>query len=287
MENIWEAGLYGAIGGALGAILGVFISRLFPGASNNAAIKVIPVVVCATLFVQFADDIFKPIAGGFFPESRTETSELDQTIAALEEYPLTKAIFERDPDTKSEMRAKLSTLMRTEKNLDAVKTQAFSISFELISTQLINYLKRGQDADLLQFSDVTIETMSQLSEKDPETCYNYLYYPVAFTKASRPEDIIGKDRFDAEQNAGAQLVRNANDEPPGYDLAAAEGVLEQAVAAAFAILPQEKASLLTQGTPTPERADAKLACDATHALFQTIRNSAAPVDGLRHAYSLN
>jgi len=131
MENILEAALYGAIGGAFGALIGQIIAFAIPGAKQNSFLKRAPIIIGVVLSIQFADDILKPHVGKFFPETNSESRDIDDAMGKIKaQSPGLAAIFRRELNSETAFRDLLSESIRT------------SVSDEDLGSGLITNSKR-------------------------------------------------------------------------------------------------------------------------------------------------
>jgi len=287
-ENVGNAALYGAIGGGLGGLIGATIASLFRKTAFAQWASIIFSVSGVVLGANLAKPLLEPHIGEFLPKSdldKATEDQLDLIFAEFENFPLMVAILERDPNIRDELKAKLQTLVEEAKTPAIARQMGFSAGYNLVAGKVTHFLARAQDVDLLKFINLSVEMLNDLNQRDPRFCYDYLYNPGALVGMTKDDlkNRLGAEMFDRQQAEGAELVRNAFEKVPAYDIAAADAAINEA-AGVFQSMLGDKIGLVSGMAFPSDDEEASLACSATAALYSAILAQENPVLAGRHIF---
>ncbi len=286
--DVGNAALYGAIGGGLGGLLGASIAAMFRNTSFAQWASIIFSVVGVVAGANLAKPLLEPHIGKYLPQSGEDKAVEEQLaliFAEFDDFPLMVAILERDPTLREEIKTKLITISEEATSPAIARQMGFSVGYNLIAGRVTHFLARAQDDDLIRFMNSAVEMLTELNERNPRFCYDYLYNPSALVSMSKDElrMNIGAEMFDRQQAEGAELVRNSFEEIPAYDIAAADVALQQA-ASEFQTLLGDKIGLVSGLSFPADDAEASLACSATAALYSSILAQEDPILAGRHIF---
>ncbi len=289
-EQIGAAAIYGAIGGGVGALLGALLATPFRRTRFAQTATTILTVAFVVIGINVAEPLLKPYIGQYLPQPASQDEVLDAFLTEAREDPMLTALFAKEPVREGELRATLKEILETETRADKVRDRAFKVIKDLTGSRFIYYLKRGRDEDLIAFTNFMIEMMDYLTEYEPQFCHRFYYDPM-FLATMSLEDIkakMGADRQSRQQELAADVIVNAFDEIPSYDVDAAQARLVEAGQLLNELLGQELIGLLTVGGQKPQSdEEAAAACNATARLFEHLAESEKPGESIRHLYTLS
>lgn len=288
LNDVGAAAIYGAVGGGLGALLGVLIASFLRNTKFYQMAAAALAGGGAVLGMNIAQPLLEPYIGEYLPKSASEEEfekQFEWMIQELQSYSLIAAIMERDPSLKKQLRSDFEKVAKEATTPALARQMGFSAGYNTLSAKITFYLARATNDDLVIFIRTMVENLNDLSERDPRFCYDYLYNPTAMATLSAEEtkEKIGLDFFNRQQSEGAVLVRNAFDDVPSYDVAAAEAALQSA-AIGFQAMLGDKIGLVSGAILPESDEDAKLACDATSALYTAILSQENPALAGRHIF---
>jgi hypothetical protein len=290
--SIANGAIYGAIGGGAGALLGGLLAAPIRNTNFGSQVSTVLTVIGAIVGYYVAEPLLDPYIGDYLPSSKSDSeldAQFDAILIELNEVPIFAAILEREPELGDKLKHELQVVVEKSSTPAAANMLAFSASYSLIQSRYIYYIARATDEDLLILLKTNTEITSDLFQRDPQFCYDLNYNPLALSAFRSIDEIrnkVGPEIFDRQQAEGAELVRNAHDKIPDYDVAIATSELEKASAVMVAVLGQEKLGLVTGQIMAGTKEDAALACEATLALFNSILGQEHPVTLGRHIFAV-
>lgn len=291
-DNVISGAIYGGIGGGAGALLGSLLAIPFRGGAARM-IAIALTVIGAVSGQYLAKPLLEPYIGKYLPASKPASLDSleSQLRAAFAEAndPLMNAIIKREPKLIEQLSAELGEITNGANSPATARAMAFATASNKVVGRLIYYMKRATDDDLESFGSVMVESLGILSERDARFCYNYLYNPGALTgfEVKDYREKFGGDQFNRQQSIAATLVENAFDEPPAYDAEIGAAGVQRAAAVLQEMLGAGGMPMISGGRPPKDDAEAKLACDASAAMYQSIVAEEHAATVLRHLFTLS
>lgn len=293
MDNVFSAFVYGGIGAGVGAGIGTLIAERFKSSGRARLIKVALPTVLAVLGLNFAEPLLGPFIGKFLPAPKAASAEnLEtqlRTAFAEANDPMMNAIIRREPGLIGQLSIEVGEIARNANSPVNARTMAFAAASNKVVGRLTYYLKRATDDDLTSFGKIMVESLGILSERDATFCYNYLYNPAALTGFQLQDfrEKFGGDQFNRQQAVAGKLIENAFDEPLAYDSVIGAAGVQRAAVALQEMLGTDGMPLISGGRLPRGAAEAKLACDATASMYQSMVAEKHAATVLRHLFTLS
>ncbi len=290
-EQIGSAAIYGAIGGGLGALIGGLLATPFKNTRFAQTASISLTVLFVVIGINFAQPVLSPYIGKHLQKSDNEQAfdqQYEVMLAELKSLPTLAAILEREPRLADDLKNEMRSALQKASTPVAANMLVFSASHALIQKRFLHYVVRAKDADLLVFLETNIDITRDLLERDPRFCYDMNYNPAALNHLRTLDSLrekIGAETFDRQQLENAQLVKNADDDIPSYDIAIATSELENASAAMIDFVGMDKIGLINGQTLAVTLEDATLGCEATLKLFASVLAQEHPVIVGRHIFA--
>jgi len=287
--SIATAATYGAIGGGVGALLGSLLAAPFRNTGIAKIATTVLTVFGAIVGYNVAEPLLKPYIGQYLPVSSSASafdSEFESMMEELGRDPLVAAILEREPSLREELKRELLGVAAKAATPATARQMGFSASYNLIVARFNYYLARATNKDLITFMTTTTEVLDGLAIREPRFCYDYLYNPGAMAGLAKDaiKSKIGSDLYDRQQNESGRLVLNAYDQIPEYDVAAAQVRVQEAAVVLRSMLGEAKLGLVNSTLALENDDDAKLACEASAAMYHAILAQENPALAGRHIF---
>lgn len=290
-ENVIAGATYGAIGGAAGALLGALLASFIKGGGRMIAVAL--TVIGAVAGPNFARPLLEPHIGKYLPAPKAAAaddleSQLKAEFAKLND-PMMNAIIKREPKLIEQLSGELEDVVRTASSPISARTMAFAAASNKVSGRLIHYLKRGRDEDLVAFGVEMVRGLDVLSGRDARFCFNSLYNPGALSNLQIQDfrEKYGAEQYDRQQAVAGRLIERAFDSPPAYDAEIGAAGVQRAAAVLQEMLGEEGLPMITGGRQPKDDAEAKLACDASAAMYRSILQEEQAAIVLRHVFTIS
>lgn len=152
---------------------------------------------------------------------------------------------------------------------------------------MIQTLKRGRPADLIEFTSALVDSLEVLAPVDPEFCYTYLYNPGGLASYSivQMKAKFGAEQYQRQQEAAAQVVVNSLPETALYDVTIAAAVIERAGTNFRAEIGDAGIAMVTGARHPENKVEAQLACEGTIHFYREILADENAGSALAHLYS--
>lgn len=293
MENVFGAFVYGGIGAGVGAAIGTLIAERFKASGQARLIKIALPTALAVLGLNFAKPLLEPYIGKYLPAPKSASgSDLESQLRAgfaEANDPMMNAIIAREPQLIGQLSIELEEVVLGANSPQNARAMAFAAASNKVVGRLTHYMKRATDDDLVSFGKIMVESLGILSERDARFCYNYLYNPGALTgfQVQDFREKFGGDQFNRQQAVAGKLVENADDEPPAYDAEVGGAGVQRAAAVLQEMLGPDGMPMISGGRLPKDDAEAKLACDASAAMYQSMVAEEDAATVLRHLFTLS
>lgn len=294
LGQIGAAAVYGAIGGGLGALVGILLAGLFKSAKAAPTLKTLLPVGGAVIGIAVAQPLLSPVLGGFIggaskSEEQVVEDAFEKGLAELRGEAMFAAILDREPGLVEEFRDFIRGVVATAPSAAEAQRQGFVLGEARLAARIVHYVQRGRDEDIVAFFTVTTDTVEHLSTSDPMFCHAYLYDPPSLA-AMAPEALkakLGEALNRRQQEAGARLVTNAHDEIPDYDAQTAKLQLNMAGMFLYQTLGEQRIGMVTAGAKPRSEDDARAVCAASGEMYRMLLNGDAPASAVRHMMLLS
>jgi hypothetical protein len=235
---------FGALAGALGFLVA---KRLAPPKTKPQLYRVLLVVFVVVGF-QGAHQFVSPRLLEW-----KQTRDFDQFLRT---DPLFSTILADNPSLKVPLRAAVLKAWHSGKRDEAAVARA------LLTSVFPQYLARGSEASILEFTNALVHTLRALQARDPERCYGYLN-----PSGSRSVSVAKDEGRDEVLAAMRDVVRSAHKNSATFDENSANESL-QAVVASLRKKYGEDLSVLQK--PEGPRVDHAKVCSVTIALYSEV-----------------
>lgn len=280
--------LIGAIGGGLGALIGIFIARAFRDAPASKILTIALPALGAIIGFSAARPLMSYFENG--AASRGVSREvIDIAVAELREDPVMAALLEREPALEREFRAMTREALLDGLEAEAAEEAGFDWGMAVVDERLMHYIQRARDEDIIEYFKVSVATADWLAETDPGYCYNHFMTPERLAGISEDETKakLGADLFRREKNASVNVILNATPEMPEYDVSAAEAAVKDAGDLLIELLGEEDIGLISGGQRPANSDEARAACNALARMYEDLIAAENAADALRHLMVLS
>lgn len=287
-EEIGRAAIYGAIGGAAGAIVGSILALPFRNSRFGNLIATVLTVTAVIIGYNFAKPLLEPYIGDKVDAlvgADARAREIDQALLTLKSDPMISALIRKEPGFEEEARAAVADVVNTGSREQAtLKATDWARSVGL--SRLPYYLARGRGEDILAFINFFADAIDAMQGISPPACYRWAFGGFGSDRSDFQafNDALGAGGMERQSELIARLIENASTDIPSYDEAAAQAAVEAAGKGLYARLGPDRMSFINGARKATAPEDQAAVCGAMGALFRDLLARDNAVDSLRHLY---
>jgi hypothetical protein len=267
----WIAVLAAGIGGAVGGALGALIASYSRSGIIKAMLIVAPIVLGARLAPAFIQPELEKAVG---PQVRTVQfdavyeSEIRPDI--VKQASLAR-VFKDDPKVETAFKDELRKAYQTGGAKGALEAAA-GIGARTLGDVFARYMPRARGEDLLSYTKTMAAILQNLRDNDPEACVLMLFGSQhgQSMPTSRLKTTIGDQGMKSMLAVNNQIVANAGEVPVEFDMTQGEALTTEIAQRHAGLLTEKSAEVATGARLHTTREEAHAACAFSTALFVDI-----------------